>query len=320
MDKQGFTAYLESRGLRARTIITHLKYVGQFFDRVQKEDVQVTKPDVLKFLEYLKNDRQLQNNCRSYYLASLNHYFTWLRREGLIAVNPCMLLRIRGTHKRKLYYKIYTREELDQLFDNYYQSFIRSYDDSHYVNEAQRQYSALGRERNIVMLSILFCQGTATSEIATIELGDLDLIKATLKIRGAKRANDRTLPLQATQVGLFMHYLQNIRPQILKYQTSESNRLFLPLPETSKKETDGGGMLRYSFGLLTKQMKSIDKQFLNVLQLRASVISYWIKTQGLRKAQYLAGHRYVSSTENFLPNNLDDLTDYINKLHPFNLE
>jgi hypothetical protein len=31
----------------------------------------------------------------------------------------------------------------------------------------------------------------------------------------------------------------------------------------------------------------------------------------------MAGHRYISSTENYLPNNIDDLIDDIKKLHPF---
>jgi hypothetical protein len=68
---------------------------------------------------------------------------------------------------------------------------------------------------------------------------------------------------------------------------------------------------------LSRQVKSIDKQFFNFLQVRASIITFWIKTQGLRKAQYLAEHRNISTTEAYLPNNLDGLIDDINKLHPF---
>ena len=115
---------------------------------------------------------------------------------------------------------------------------------------------------------------------------------------------------------LFIHYLQNIRPKLSEYHKTESNKLFLPLPEFSKKDT-GNETLMHIFKPLTKQVKGIDKQFSNFKQVRASVIAFWLKTQGLRKTQYFAGHRYISSTEKYIPNNIDDLSDDINRLHPF---
>lgn len=314
MDKQGFTGYLEGKNFAAKTITNYLKYVGQFSAKVRKEDIQVTKPDVLKFLEYLKNTRKVQNEYRSYYLNALNHYFTFLHQSGHIAQNPCLLLKIRGTNKKKLY-KTYTPEELDLLFDNYYQLFVRGYDDSHIPFNNQKQ-SKLSKERNALALSILINQGATTTEIEKIELDDIDFIKASIKIQGGKKLNSRVLPLKATQIGLFMHYLQNIRPQLLAYHVTNTDKLFLPLAKDSRKGTSHD-TLTYAFFALTNQLRGMDKQFLNVLQVRASVITNWIKTQGLRKAQYLAGHRYISTTEKYVVNNLDGLTDDISKLHPF---
>jgi len=314
MNKTGFTAYLQGKNLSPNTITTYTSYVEYFFTRVQKEDIQATKADILKHLEYLKNRREQQNITRKNNLIALNHYFTFLYKNEQISVNPCFLLKIRGTQKKTLY-RTYTPEELDQLFDNYYQLFVRGYDDSH-IPKNQRRQSALSKDRNALILSILIYQGTTTKEIDKIEMGDFDLIKATLKIRGGKKSNERVLPLKATQIGLFMHYLQNIRPKLLEYHTAESNKLFIPLPEYSKTTTNTDALMSV-FKSLTKHVKGIDKQFLNFKQVRASVIAFWLKTEGLRKAQYLAGHRYISSTEKYISNNLDDLADDINKLHPF---
>lgn len=304
MDKKGFTAYLEHKDFKVKTINTYIKYTDQFLTRTKKEEINITKPDILKFLEYLKNKRKVENAYRSYYLVALNHYFTFLYKEGNIVQNPCLFLKLRGTQKKKLY-KIYTSEELEQLFDNYYQLFVRTYDDSH-IPKNQRQASALCKERNALIISILINQGCTRGEIDSIETGDVDLIKATLKIRGENAGKDRTLPLKATQIGLFIHYLQIIRPQLLEQRKTDSDKLFLY--ESS-----------YAFYSLTNSLKSIDNQFLNVLQVRASVISGWIKIHGLRKAQYLAGHRYICTTEKYIPNNLENLMDDINKLHPFNM-
>jgi len=316
MDKTGFIKHLESRDLSPITIKKHIRHVERFFIKVKKEDIQVTKPDVLKFLEWLKNSNKMENSSRNEFLTSLNHYFTFLYKNGAITQNPCWFLKIHGIKKRKLQ-KIYTPEELDQLFDNYYELFVRNYDDS---GKAWREHSKiktkLVRERNALILSLFINQGAITSEIKKIELDDINLMKATIKIRGGNRLNDRTLTLKATQIGLLMHYLQNIRPQLSEYQAIESKKLIVSLPPTIETKSDSNNLCCAIINI-TNQLKSIDKQFINFVQVRTSVITNWIKAEGLRKAQYMAGHRYVSNTEKYLPNNLDDLLNDINKLHPF---
>jgi integrase/recombinase XerD len=189
------------------------------------------------------------------------------------------------------------------------------YDDSH-IPKNQRKHTNLSKQRNAVILNILINQGTTTKEIDKIELCDLDLMNATLKIHGGKKSNARILSLEATQIGVLMNYLQNIRPQLAEYHTQESEKLFLPLPETSKPETNSTNLM-HVFKPLTKQIKEIDKNFLNFKQLRASVITNWLKVHGLRKTQNLAGHRYISSTEKYKANDLEELINDIDKLHPF---
>jgi len=317
MEKEDFINYLESKDYTAKTIKGYVKYAENFFVKVKKEDIQIVKPDVLKFLEYLKNTKKHSNQYRNQYLLALKHYFDFLYQEEKIAKSPCWFLKMRGITKRKMY-KIFTPEELDSLFDAYYQIYVRNFDDS-YMCKNYQKHSKLSKERNALALSILINQGVTTTEIEKIELGDVDLIKATIKIRGSIKSNARTIPLKAIQIGLFMHYLQNIRPQLLEYHKTEPNKLFLPITKAkySKNEVKDT-MLDYAFVTLSRQLRGIDKRFINVLQIRASVITNWLKTEGLRKTQYLAGHRYVSSTEKFLPNNLDYLIDDISRLHPFN--
>jgi site-specific recombinase XerD len=314
MDKNGFTDYLQAKDLAQATWERYLLLLEYFFKWAKKEDIQVTKPDILKYLEYLKRKRGLQNITRNNHLIALKHYFAYLYQNEQIATNPCLFLKIRGTQKKMLY-KIYTSDELDTLFDNYYHYFVRAYDDSH-IPKNQRKQAKLNRQRNAVILSVLVNQGISVSEIEKIELGDLDLIKATIKIKGARRANDRTLPLKATQIGVLLDYLQNIRPQLLEYQRNESQKLFLPLPSASNK-TAKNDSLKYAVKPITKQIEIIDKQFINFYQIRASVITLWLKAHGLRKTQYLAGHKSICSTEMYTGNNLDNLIDDISKMHPF---
>jgi len=310
-----FITYLEGKNHAKRTQEEYLKLVEKFLQWYKMDEINCTKKDILDYLTYLKNHTKQQNAARNNNLIALTHYFAFLYQSGQIVENPCAFLKIRGTNRKKLH-KIYTPDQLDEIFDNYYLLFVRNYDDSHHRYEKQREYSVLYRERNAVITSLLFNQGLATKEVQNIELDDLDLIKATLNLRSGRRRNSRTLPLKSTQIGLFLNYIQNIRPKLLEYQTSETNKLFLALPAISYQKTKNE-KIGNIFPPLTRQIKTIDKQFINFFQIRTSIISFWIKTQGLRKAQHLAGHRNIQTTERYLANNLDDLTDDINKLHPF---
>ena len=299
-----FIKYLEKKDLAKITQDRYLRNVKNFFKWAKMEAEQVTKPDVLRYLEYLKNDKGHKNTSRKLYLNALNHYFTYLLKTEQISKNPCYLLKIRGTKQRTLY-KIYTPEELDELFDNYYNVFVRNFDSNRQKYNYQRQGAELYRERNALVLNILVNQGATTGEVEKLEISDLDLIKATLKVQGGQHSNERTIPLKATQIGLIINYLQNIRPQMLD------------LPESNNSKLINKGSFRHICNCITKQLKTIDRQFINVQQIRASVITNWLKIHGLRKTQYLAGHKHVTSTETYLSNNLDNLIDDINKMHPF---
>ena len=67
---------------------------------------------------------------------------------------------------------------------------------------------------------------------------------------------------------------------------------------------------------LTKSIKAINSKIKDVKHIRASVITNWLKVHNLRKVQHMAGHRYVSSTEAYQLNNIEELTEDIRKYHP----
>ena len=58
----------------------------------------------------------------------------------------------------------------------------------------------------------------------------------------------------------------------------------------------------------------------NAMQIRSSVITHWLKHYNLRQVQYMAGHKYVSSTERYQQNNLDKLQSKLEKYHPLSTE
>lgn len=313
-----FTAYLQSKDLATVTQTAYLLKVNLFLNwynsPTQKEIINTEKKDILNYLEYLQTTKKQANVTRRNTLIALHHYFTFLAKTGVITTVPTTFLKLRGTQKRHLYNN-YSTEELTQLYDDFYHTFIRNFNDNH-VPENQQKQAFLSRQRNYIMLGMLIYQGLQTNELQNINLEDIDLNKATLKITGNKKSNERTLNLNASQIGTLIHYINIIRPQFLAFLTTESEQLFFTLPESSKSKTDNKNLMNV-FYALQKQIRSIDQKFLRFRQIRTSVITHWIKTLGLRKAQYLAGHRYISSTEKYVPNNLENLTEDITKFNPF---
>lgn len=319
--KDDFKKYLQSKDLATSTQGAYCFSVYKFLQWYNQDALNCTKKDVLKYLEHLKNDRQQENLTRRSYLIAINHYFTFLQQSGAIEHNPTALIKIRGTKKRTLY-KTYTPEELTQFFDNYYLLFVQNFEERCYASKLggipanQRIQTLLSLQRNHVILGMLVYQGLATNELQKITLSDIDLTKASVRITGGKKSNERTLPLHASQIGFLINYIENIRPKIAERHTAENNSLFLPLPECCKRKTSTQ-TLKHVLKPFTQQLKSLDKKLVNLNHIRASVITHWLKTYGLRKAQYLAGHRYISSTEKYLPNQIEGLIEDITKYNPF---
>ena len=311
-----FIKYLQQKNLSASTQKYYRLYVERFLYWLDKEPVNATQKDILAYLSHLKNHRNQQNITRRNSLIALNHYFTCLQKNGTTDHNPTALIKIRGTKKKSLHH-IFTFDELQQIDDNYYQIFIANFDDTH-IPKNQKENARLSKQRNYALLSLLLYQGLQTNELPRIQIDDIDLIKAQIHLTGNRKSNGRTLNLHATQIGVMMNYLQQIRPQIARYYPPDTRQAFLSLPEVSKK-TARNPQLKGAIKQLTRQVKSLQAHFINFKQIRASVITHWIKTYGLRKAQYMAGHRYISSTEQYLPNDLEQLTDEIQKYNPFSL-
>jgi len=77
------------------------------------------------------------------------------------------------------------------------------------------------------------------------------------------------------------------------------------------------GSLRNWMTRLTEELKGINATIKNAQHIRASVILHWIKMYGKRQVQYMAGHRWIGSTQNYEVQEMDSLTDLLTKHHPF---
>ena len=105
----------------------------------------------------------------------------------------------------------------------------------------------------------------------------------------------------------------------MEYQLKTRGQLL----EQSKKQSDtffvSAGQSAHFRSIIQKLIAKLNLQNGTVSsanQIRASVITHWLKLYNLRQLQYMAGHRFVSSTEAYLVNDIDDLKEDIAKFHP----
>ena len=112
-----------------------------------------------------------------------------------------------------------------------------------------------------------------------------------------------------------MEYQYKTRNELLKYQKQQTKQLFLSTPASGQTEVKEVSILNI-FKRLTEELKEQNPKFINFLQVRASVITYWLKNYNLRQVQYFAGHKRIISTEMYLINDIDDLQKEIDNFHP----
>lgn len=309
-----FQKYMQTLDLSPSTQKAYMFSTNKFLDWYGTEPVNTKKKDIIDYLKYLKDNKQQKNATKRNSLIALSHYFEHLKKGKQIIINPVDLVKLNDI-KEKTLNTIFSNEELTGLTDDFYNVYVKNFDDNH-IPKNQRQHSFLTRNRNYCMLTFLAHQGLHTNELQRITLDDIDINKAKVKIQGSKRTNERLIQLEAGQMGALFSYMQNTREEILKYYSCENNNLFLSLPKVSKSATEQTKLME-TLKPLKKQVKNINTSFTSFQQLRASVITNWIKTHGLRKAQYFSGIKHIHNVEAYLPNDLESLAEDINKYNPF---
>jgi site-specific recombinase XerD len=104
-----------------------------------------------------------------------------------------------------------------------------------------------------------------------------------------------------------MDYVREIRKQFIE-ANGATDKFFLHW----RKGQNFYGLTQ----MMLEHLRKIDSRIKNFDQIKASVITQWLKQYDLRKVQYLAGHKCVSSTESYKANNIDELQGDVIKYHP----
>ncbi len=158
------------------------------------------------------------------------------------------------------------------------------------------------------MLSLVIYQGLSSIELERISLDDIDLRQGKISVKSGAKTNARTIDLEAHQLLDLQNYMLKIRPELLLHTNKISDRLFVSKGNKNK--------LSNAISNILKHLRKLEPKLKNFQHIRSSVITIWVKKHGLRKAQYMAGHRFVSSTEIYKTDFLEDLKNQLDIYHP----
>lgn len=285
--------YLLSKGFSTETTNSYNRGLLQYVVWTETQNIEAEQSsynEVISYVQYLKN-KGLQQRSIQQLVNSLKHYFKWVIKRQLRDDNPTSNVNIKGIKGRKLY-NVLSKQALEKLHNDYKNISSES----------------LAKKRNEIIVSLLVYQGLNTNDLGNLKVTDLKLREGAIYIERTRRSNERTLKLEAHQILDIMEYTLQVRQCILEETKKETDVLF-----TSFGNGTRFGSIMYK---LLPQLKKLNKNVESVNQIRTSVITVWLKNHNLREVQYMAGHRYVSSTENYLVNDLEDLQEDINKYHP----
>lgn len=255
-----------------------LLYLHEFFLSIEGFEHE----HLMQYIRYRKGQGVKAKTINSE-IKKISHY---LEFKGVS--NVAEPVRLRGV-QRRIPHDLFTEKELDCIYEKFPES---------------RNYWTHGNTLKIyhLILGLKIYQGLQEQELSKLEISHLQLDKGKIYIPSTKRTNKRALDLKPFQILPLHEYLLTQRLS-LKNEI-EGNYLF-------HKKRLIRGMSR-----IKRMINRYEPRLKSMAQIRSSVITNWLKHYNLREVQYMAGHRFVSSTEKYRTDNLEDLQKELEKYHP----
>lgn len=272
-----FTNYLQQKRYSNATIDHYTDYIEKFLTWLQKENIDATVFTYNDLLSFMRYANQQGITKRT-----LHNILCVIRHY-------CNYLIHEGKRNdnpaagvfikglvRKLPTGLVSIDELEELYKQY-----------------SIQLSASRSKK--IMLGLMIYQALTVGELERIDRRDIKLKEGKIKIKATGRTNERTLDLYAGQIIELQQYLSEN-----KYE----EKLFT------------GQWISNRVQYMFDQLKQLNPKVINAKQIRSSVITHWLRKNNLRQVQYMAGHKFVSSTQRYQLNHLDDLKNELAQHHP----
>ena len=291
-----YREYLQQHRYSNSTITTHELRIERFTRWIKAYGTTIIKANyeiLLQYAKYLQQNKKYKRSSTNNELRAIKLYYDYLIVKEIIVKNPAENLIIRGKYTKVLN-NLLKEEELEDL---YYSFEIKHHD----------TFFRATKQRDKVITGLIVYQGITAVELYNLKEEHLELTKGKIYIPSTRRSNRRTLKLQPSQIIGFIEYTTKARIYLSKRNnaTNEEQLFYASLH-----------LIHRITGRIIKTLKTHNHKVKSYAQIRSSVIVNWLEKNNLRHVQYMAGHRYISSTEKYVQDNLENLHEIVNTLHP----
>lgn len=295
---QDFQIYLEvERNVSAHTRIAYIADIQDFARFLQnnniiknREQIIDVEPETIReYLSYLyrQNVKKVTVNRK---ISSLRAFYKYGLRSGKVQANPAEMIQTLKTEKY-----MPTFLSVDEMFD---------------LLSAKNENSALGL-RNRAMLEVFYSSGLRLSELAGLDLMDIDFSQKLLKVRGKGR-KERIVPIGDPAIKAVREYLEKVGE--IKKET-KGDVFKRPLFLNSR----GERITTRSIARIVNEEtgKSGIGRKISPHALRHSFATHLLNAGAdLRSIQELLGHESLSTTQKYTAVNINRLMEVYDKAHP----
>jgi integrase/recombinase XerC len=279
-----FIRHLEiEKGVSVHTVRAYRKDLAEFSAYTQTDPIKMDVLDVRGFIVDQIN-KGLSKITISRRLSSVRSFFRFLHREGYVLTNPA---------------KLVSNPKVPHLLPKFL-----SVDDTFSLIEKPEGIGFMpARDRAI--LELLYSSGLRVSELAGLNMEDLNAKDGLVKARG-KGKKERILPIGAKAIDAIKSYLIE---RILTKTKEEA----VFLNRTGTRLTDRG--IRR---IVVKYAKASNiRGQIGPHTLRHSFASHMLQNGAdLRVIQELLGHASLSTTQKYTHLDITHLMDVYDKAHP----
>jgi integrase/recombinase XerC len=293
-----FQIYLEvERNVSVHTRIAYIADIQEFarflqdnnFIKNQDEIINAETETIREYLSWLYRQK-VKKVTVNRKVSSLRAFYKYVLRQGRINNNPAQMIQTLKTEK-------------------YMPSFL-SIDEMFELLKTQNDNSVLSL-RNRAMLEVFYSSGLRLSELAGLDLIDLDFKQKLVKVRGKGR-KERIVPVGGPALKAVQEYLDKIG----EIRQDEDRDIFKkPLFINAR----GKRITSRSIARIVNEVtgKSGIGRKISPHALRHSFATHLLNAGAdLRSIQELLGHESLSTTQKYTAVNINRMMEIYDKAHP----
>ena len=270
----------------------YMRGIQAYLDQVGMDGIQHVKyREIWSYIGRIRSRGYSQGYVQTE-LAAVKIFHSFLVRSGYRTDDPTCDMVLRDSPSRHApiqFQDLFSGAELELLL------------------QRPSRYRLL-ENRDKLAISFYVRQAMTTGEISRILHDHVSWDEGTIFIPGSRKMASRILPLERDQLHWLEGYMTFDRSSLLGEK--ESDHLLVG----KLGHPASGESLHY---LIESQRDLFPARTLNPRTIRQSVIVGWFhEGKGIKDVQWMAGHKFASTTERYKPKDLGPLSDSVDRFHP----